>query len=110
MSSTIPEITHLQFLVLEALAGSDQLGRELRALLAAHGVRSSGPAFYQMMSRLEDAGLVEGAYDQRVVAGQHVKERRYRLTKAGARAVAETRNFYLDRLSARRLTKRGSHA
>ena len=106
----IPEITHLQYLVLEALTGHDQPGRELRALLTAHGVRSSGPAFYQMMSRLEDASLVEGAYDQRVVGGQHVKERRYRLTKAGARAVSQTRSFYLDRLVARGLTKRGSHA
>jgi DNA-binding PadR family transcriptional regulator len=108
--SPIPEITHLQFLVLEALTEADAPGRELRALLVSHGVRSSGPAFYQMMSRLEDAGLVDGAYDQRVVGGQHVKERRYRLTKAGARGVAETRSFYLDRLAARRLTKRGSHA
>jgi DNA-binding PadR family transcriptional regulator len=110
MSPVIPEITHLQFLVLEALTGHDQAGRELRALLTAHGVRSSGPAFYQMMSRLEDAGLVDGAYDQRVVAGQHVKERRYRLTKAGARSVAQTRSFYLDRVAARRFLKRGSHA
>lgn len=110
MSKTLPEITHLQFLVLEALVEGDQLGRDVRSLLAAHGVRSSAPAFYQMMGRLEDANFVEGSYDQRVVGGQHVKERRYRLTKAGARAVAETRSFYLDRLAAGRLVRKGSHA
>ncbi|HTK31625.1 MAG TPA: hypothetical protein VL332_06645 [Candidatus Saccharimonadaceae bacterium] len=110
MSKALPEITHLQFLVLEALAESDQLGRDVRALLAAHGVRNSAPAFYQMMGRLEDAELVDGSYDQRVVGGQHVKERRYHLTKAGARAVAETRSFYLDRLTATRLVRKGSHA
>jgi DNA-binding PadR family transcriptional regulator len=110
MSKPLPEITHLQFLVLEALVESDRLGRDVRALLAAHGVRSSAPAFYQMMGRLEDAGLVEGSYDQRVVGGQHVKERRYHMTKAGARALAETRSFYLDRLAAGRLHRKGSHA
>jgi hypothetical protein len=110
MSKTLPDITHLQFLVLEALGDGEQLGRELRALLYEHGVRSSGPAFYQMMSRLEDAGLAEGAYDQKLIAGQNVKERRYRLTKTGARAAADTRNFYLERAAARRAVKRGSHA
>ncbi len=109
MSKSLPEITHLQFLVLEALIESDQLGRDVRALLSAHGVRNSAPAFYQMMGRLEDAGLVDGSYDQRIVGGQHVKERRYHLTKAGARAVAETRNFYLDRLATSRLVRKGSH-
>jgi len=110
MSKAIPDITHLQFLVLEALGEGDRLGRDLRALLHEHGVRSSGPAFYQMMSRLEDAGLADGAYDQKVIAGQHVKERRYRITKSGARAAADTRNFYLNRAAARRAVKRGSHA
>jgi DNA-binding PadR family transcriptional regulator len=110
MSKTLPDTTHLQFLVLEALTDAERVGRELRALLVSHGVRNSAPAFYQMMGRLEDAGLVEGWYDQRVVGGQHLKERRYRLTKAGARAVAETRNFYLDHLMARRAARRGSHA
>jgi DNA-binding PadR family transcriptional regulator len=106
----LPEITHLQFLVLEALGSGDEPGRALRALLVAHGVRSSGPAFYQMMSRLEDAGFVEGEYTQRVVAGQNLKERQYRLTRAGARAVEATRSFYLNRATARPLVKRGSHA
>ena len=55
-----------------------------------------------MMGRLEDARLVEGWYDQKVVGGQHLKERRYRLTKRGARAVAETRAFYLERQTAAR--------
>ncbi|HUL71811.1 MAG TPA: helix-turn-helix transcriptional regulator [Vicinamibacterales bacterium] len=110
MSKALPDITHLQFLVLAALSDGDHVGRELRSLLAAHGVRSSAPAFYQMMGRLEDASLVDGEYDQRVVGGQHVKERRYRLTKAGARAVAETQSFYLDRLAARRAVRKGSHA
>lgn len=111
MSKALPPVTHLQFLVLEALAEREQSGRDLRALLAGYGVRNSGPAFYQMMGRLEDAGLVEGWYEQQVVAGQNIKERRYRHTPEAARAVQETRAFYGARVAAaQRAVKRGSHA
>jgi DNA-binding PadR family transcriptional regulator len=110
MSQALPPVTHLQFLVLDALADRERPGRELRDGLTAWGVRRSGPAFYQMMARLEDAGLVEGWYEQRSVAGQHLKERSYRLTKPGRRALEGTRSFYLDRLSAARLIRKGSHA
>ena len=109
MSARLPPVTHLQFLVLEALSGDEQAGRDLRALLLAYRVKSSAPAFYQMMARLEDAGLVEGWYDSRVVGSQHLKERRYRLTRRGRRAFEETRAFYLERASTRSVRK-GSHA
>ena len=110
MSRALPSVTHLQFLVLEALAGVEQAGRDLRALLARHKVRTSAPAFYQMMARLEAAALVEGRYDQKVIGGQHLKERRYRLLPAGRRALVETENFYLERLAVSPRTRRGSHA
>ena len=96
----IPAITHLQFLVLGLLRGEPQLGRQIRRELARHGVRRSGPAFYQMMARLEDAGFVSGGYDQRVIASQIIKERRYALTPAGAAAWNGTRDFYLSSIAA----------
>lgn len=100
MSKALPRVTHLQFVVLAQLVEGEQPGREIRALLAGHGVRRSGPAFYQMMARLEDQGWVAGAYEQQVVAGQLIKERRYTLTAAGRRALAEARAFYAERLAA----------
>lgn len=109
MSKKLPTLTHLQFLSLEALNDEERGGREIRALLATYGVRNSGPAFYQMMSRLEEAALVEGWYDQKVIDSQIIKERRYRLTRTGRRALAETRAFYTDRLAAM-TERRGSHA
>lgn len=96
----LPAITHLQFLVLGLLRDQPQAGRDIRAELQRHGVRRTAPAFYQMMARLEDAGMVEGWYDQKVVEGQLIKERHYRLRPAGARAWAVTRDFYLGRLRA----------
>lgn len=107
MSNSLPEVTHLQFVILSALSDADQSGRDLRELLATHGVRNSAPAFYQMMSRLESSGLVEGWYEQMLVDGQNIKERRYALRKPGERALADTRNFYQAKIAPRR---RKAHA
>jgi DNA-binding PadR family transcriptional regulator len=96
----IPEITHLQFLVLGMLRGGERLGRVVRRTLKRHGIDRSGPAFYQMMARLEDAGLVAGEYDQKIVDGQIIKERRYTLTPRGEAAWTATRAFYSDAIEA----------
>ena len=90
----LPEVTHLQFLVLGILRGGARTGHAVRKALARHGVRRSGPAFYQMMARLEDANLVAGEYDQKIVDAQIIKERRYSLTPPGESAWAATRAFY----------------
>jgi DNA-binding PadR family transcriptional regulator len=92
----VPGITHLQFLVLGILRGGELPGRFVRRTLTRHGVRRSAPAFYQMMARLEDAGLVTGAYDQKIVASQIIKERRYALTDRGDAAWSSTRAFYSE--------------
>jgi DNA-binding PadR family transcriptional regulator len=92
----IPDITHLQFLVLGMLRAGARPGRLLRRGLARHGIARTGPAFYQMMARLEDAGLVGGEYDQKIVEGQIIKERRYTLTPRGDAAWTSTRAFYSD--------------
>src|SRR6188508_3019497 len=92
----IPDITHLQFLVLGMLRSGERPGRTVRRSLAKHGIARTGPAFYQMMARLEDAGFVSGAYDQKIVDGQIIKERRYELTPRGDAAWTSTRAFYSD--------------
>jgi len=75
------------------LAG-ERRGAEVRQELARERVRRSGPAFYQLMSRLEDTGWAEGYYTQRVEDGQLLKERWYRITPSGIRAWNETAKFY----------------
>jgi DNA-binding PadR family transcriptional regulator len=110
MPETLPEITHLQFLILGALRSDEQAGRELRDLLRQRGARRSGPAFYQMMGRLEDAGLVEGHYDQLRVDGHAVKERRYRITALGETAWSSTRDFYLEAIPEGEMRKASERA
>lgn len=96
---SLPTLSHLQFKVLALLVGRDErAGLEIRAELGRSGTRQSGPAFYQMMARLEDAGLAEGWYVRRELAGQGVQERRYRLTPAGLAAWRNCRDFYLAEL------------
>ena len=98
----LPELTHLQIAVLGFLVAEPSRGSEVRARLRRLGVRQTGPAFYQMMARLEEAGLAEGWYDQKVVAGQIIKERHYRITPAGRRAWREARDFYRQILGSTR--------
>jgi DNA-binding PadR family transcriptional regulator len=96
----LPSLSHLQIAVLGALVGGELKGREIRGELKQARVTHSGPAFYQMMARLEDAGFVAGWYEQKVVAGQIIKERRYRITPAGRRAWREARDFYARLIAA----------
>lgn len=92
----IPELTHLQFAILGYLIGSEKAGREIREMLNQEGAQKSGPAFYQLMSRLEDAKLVKGRYEQKTVEGVVIKERRYEITTQGMSAWQLTRDFYFE--------------
>jgi len=91
---TLPDLTHLHFLILGVLKNDEQPGRVLRDALAVYGVRRTAAAFYQLMARLERDGLVEGRYEQVVVGDQAVTERRYRITGDGARAWSRAQSFY----------------
>ena len=90
----LPPVTHLQFLVLGVLRAEEQRGRSLRGALAAYGIRRTGPAFYQLMARLEKDGLVSGWYEQVTVGDQAVTERRYRITADGKKRWNDARAFY----------------
>jgi len=91
----LPELTGLQFLIIETIGAKKMRGAELRERLKRdHKVNKTGPAFYQLMARLEEAKLVEGWYDQEVIEGQIIKQRHYRVTGLGERARRETLEFY----------------
>lgn len=91
---SVPKLTHLQFLVIGIVRGGDVPGREIRSRLKEFSVRKSGPAFYQLMARLEDAGWLEGRYHQEVHDGQIIRERHYSITQPGLRAWDASRDFY----------------
>ena len=90
----LPALTHLQFLVLGVLRNEELPGRALRHVLAGYGIRRTGPAFYQLMARLEKDRLIDGWYEQITVGDQAVTERRYRISADGKRRWNEARAFY----------------
>ena len=92
----IPRLSHIQFMILVFLQARDSTGKEIRGALDQAGVRRSGPGFYQIMSRLEDAGFIRGEYQQDVVAGQIIRERRYQITAGGRRSCRDSRDFYQE--------------
>lgn len=93
-----PKLTNVQLLFLECVGADKVPGRQLREQLAKRGWRRSAPVFYQLASRLEDEGLVEGSYQQRIIAGQAVRERYYRLTAHGKQAFVEALRFCEERV------------
>lgn len=90
----LPAITHLQFLVLGVLLSGEESGRAIREVIASYGLRRSGPAFYQMMARMERDGIVQGSYERIIVGDQAVTERRYRITAAGSKQWKKAYAFY----------------
>ena len=98
----LPRLTHLQFLIVTELQHGETPGRNLRARLRAADVRQSGPAFYQMMAGMEDAGFVSGWYEQQIVDGQIIRERHYQVLADGKKAWQRSRDFYLQAVATRR--------
>ncbi|MEM8781928.1 MAG: PadR family transcriptional regulator [Planctomycetota bacterium] len=91
----LPPYTPLQFAVLSLVVPGEVPGRALRqALKDKYGHKRSGPAFYQLMSRLEEMGLVVGTYHTVTVGEQDVRERRYSLTGDGVDALNEMQAFH----------------
>src|SRR5450755_2115646 len=90
----LPQLSHLQYAVLEQVGTDSVRGKDLRKRLSERGIKKSGPSFYQMMARLEEAKLIEGRYAQEIIAGQIIKERHYRIIANGTRALQRTQQFY----------------
>jgi len=89
----LPKLSHLQFLVLGILLNKGLRGRDIRERLREFEVRMSGPGFYQLMARLEDANFVRGRYEQEIVKGQIIRERCYKIRASGIAAWNECRDF-----------------
>ena len=98
----LPTLTHLQFLVLDIVAGNAEgiSAQQAQDVLSRHGQNHRGPKFYQLMKRLEEAGLIESWYQTFDVAGGDVRRTYYKVTTAGEVAWRVTVQFYLTRMKA----------
>ncbi len=91
----LPDLTHLQFAVIDVLGARECLGRELRARLKSeYRIAKSLAAFYTVMKRLEESGFVKGRYEVTEVEGYAAKVRHYKITGKGERARRSALEFY----------------
>jgi len=94
---SLPPLSHLQYAVLDILGHRELSGREVREALKSRKISKSGPAFYQLMSRMEDSKFIDGRYEEKIIQGQRIKERRYFMKGEGAKALAATVGFYAQK-------------
>ncbi len=90
-------VSQLQFAVLDALKDGKKSGREIRNILKKDGLGGNTPAsFYQLMSRLEKADLVDGEYEEKT--GEFtIPQRWYVIRDEGMEAWKNTLTFYLSK-------------
>jgi len=94
----LPPLTHLQFAIIECLGARERSGQEIRDKLAKdYKIRKSLAAFYTLMKRLEDGGLVEGRYEVVNIEGYAAKKRHYKVLGKGRRAWDATLVWYSTR-------------
>ena len=98
----LPVLTHLQYLVLTIIlintnGNFPQLsGGGIRRHLKRRGLNKSGPAFYQMMKRIEREKWVVGQHEERKVRGYKIREKLYTITDKGYFEITEAYQFYQD--------------
>ena len=100
MATPLP---NLQFVLLGLLRAGRQSGGDLRSELGELGLTRTGPTFYRLMGRLEEAGFVDGWYEQAVVESQIHRERVYEITGKGVGAWDATRTLHEAVISRGRL-------
>jgi hypothetical protein len=94
--STIPYITHIQFAVLNLLRSDSWVSATgVRKGLAAYGDTRKGPAFYQLMRRLQVDGMLDAERNAfSLGGGEPVYRTYYRSTVKGVQCCQETMDFY----------------
>lgn len=90
----LPQITHLQFLLLSTIGEEDLPCSVLRKAVMDCGEEQSGPAFYQAMTRMERISLIKGRYQKTMVGEQIIREKYYQLTELGFEAINSVKRFY----------------
>lgn len=90
----LPTITHLQAAILKQLRDSPLAGVAVRIGLCALGIKKEGPAFYQLMARMEEAGLIDSRKTPLTVGDQRYHECHYKITAKGRKELERTEEFY----------------
>jgi hypothetical protein len=90
----LPDITHVQFFVLESLMVCPLRGKDLRDELEEFGWLRTNETFPELINQLEKLGFVVGFYAVRILGDVELLDHRYELTVAGMRAYHRAHPFY----------------
>ncbi|MHC4401639.1 MAG: hypothetical protein ACYTG0_18365 [Planctomycetota bacterium] len=91
----LPKMPPLQALVVTVLFDGERSSREIQQELAFRGVEKQMSLVYRLLARMELAEYVCGRYRQyRLVEGNTIRQRYYRLSERGYQAWKETVGFY----------------
>ena len=86
---TIPSLTLPQCNALDILAEAGELsGRQMHQSLTDRGDKKTGPNFYLFMNRLIKSGHVSHRFETKVIDGQTLREKYYKITPDGEQALA----------------------
>ncbi len=67
--------------MLRLLRPGSMSGRQLRIAMEGEGVKKSGPAFYMLVSRAIDEGLIESWDNPKIVSGVAIQERWFKIAE-----------------------------
>ncbi len=91
----VPEITHLQALVLRIVSQKDwQSSKEVKDCLKNFGISQARPTFFLLMQRLENSGYVESKPISQVFSGYDFPYSVYRCTEEGRIALSNLIRYY----------------
>lgn len=90
----LPEMSGLQFLVVQLLLAGSQSGAELRRMMQEAGAKIGPPSFSRLMQRMEKAGYVQAKLKSTKSARRFANPRRFDVTDLGVALWQQTREFY----------------
>jgi DNA-binding PadR family transcriptional regulator len=94
-SAMLPEMSGLQFLVVQLLFAGPQSGAELRRAMKKAGVKIGPPSFSRLMRRMEETGYVYAQSEEGPSGCRLVCPRRFEVTDLGVGVWKQVREFYV---------------
>jgi hypothetical protein len=90
----LPEMSGLQFLVVQLLFAGPQSGEELRRRMKDAGAEIGPPSFSRLMQRMEDACYLQAHSESGPSGCRLVRPRRFEVTDLGVGIWKRAREFY----------------
>jgi hypothetical protein len=92
---SLPELSHLQFLMIRLLFAEPRTGKELRRLSKAESAKLSPPSFSRLTQRMERLNYLHSQDELTASGRRYVRPRRFQVTDLGIVVWSRAREFYV---------------